>query len=152
MENLKQWMVYTSCVTSWGSCLENVFFFPRVTSRGLVKGTQCATHNCRECDVRFLSYLYVYTCFAHKYFMEVGYDLCVCSICVCLGFRKRKTELTRQKSERHHLPGEGYISGMDVKVSKSIQERLIMVSLKWPISFHRQGDARLSCVRLGHCT
>lgn len=48
--------------------------------------------------------------------MDVGDNLCVYSVCVCLGFRRRKTELTRYKSERHHLPGEGYISAMDVKV------------------------------------
>lgn len=122
-------------------------FFPCVTPRGFVKGAQCATHNWRECDVKFLSYLYVYTCFTWEYFIEVGDNLCVYSTCVCL----RKTELTRHESERHHLPGEGCISGMDVKVSKSIQERLIMVSLRWHASFHRQRDTRLSCV-LGHRT
>lgn len=126
-------------------------FFPPCTPTGICQGAQCATHNCRECHVKFLSYLYVYTCFTHRYFIEVGDKLCVCSMCVCLGFRRRKTALTRLRSERHHLPGEGRISGMDVKVSKSIQERLT-VSLKWPVSFHRQGDTLLSCGRVGHCT
>lgn len=76
----------------------------------------------------------------------------VCTVHACLYFRRKKTKLTRHRSERQLLPGDGYISVMDVKVSRSIQGRLIMVSLKWPISFHKQRDRRLSCVRLGHRT
>lgn len=109
----------------FGKCL-----FSMCIPEGICQGAQCAMHNWCKCHVKFLSYLYVYTCFTRKYFMEVGDKLCVCSICVCLGFRRRKTELTRLKSERQHLPGEGYISGMDVKMSESIQERLIIGSLK----------------------
>lgn len=142
----EQWMVYTSCVTSQGNHLENVFFL--WNPKGVCQGALCVVHRHHECDVKF-SFLYIYTCFTHKYLIEVWDNLCVYSIHVCLGFRRRKTELTRHKSERHHLPVEGYISGMDIKMSKSIQGRLIMVGLKGPISFHRQGDRR---VRLGHRT
>ena len=59
--------------------------------------------------------------------VEITY---VCAVYVSVWASEgEKQELTRPESERHHLPGEGYISGMDVKVSKSIQERLIMGSL-----------------------
>lgn len=121
----------------FGKCL-----FPLCILKGICQGAQCTTHNWCEC---FLSYLYVYTCFTHKYFIEVGDNLCVYSTCVCLALRRRKTELTRLKAERHHLAWEGYISAMDVKVSKSIQETLIMVSLKWPVSFHKQRDTSELC-------
>lgn len=141
--------LYLLCVTSAGSCLESVFF-PRVLG-GIRQGAQCAAHNCRECHVRFLSYLYVYTCFAHKYFIEVGDNSWVCVQCMCLFvLHERKTGLTRVEAERRHLPGEGCISSTDVKVSKSIQVRLITVALKWAVSPNRHRDTHLSSGR--HCT
>lgn len=152
MENLKQSMVFTSCMTSWGSCFENVFS-PCVSSRGFVKGTVChAQLAWMWCEV-FFNHIYMFTPASPTRILwkvEITY---VCAVYVSVWASEgKKQELTRLESERHHLPGEGYISGVDVKVSKSIQERLIMGSLWWPVSFHRQGDTCLSCLRLGHCT
>lgn len=94
MEDLEQWMVYTSCVTSSGNCLESLLFPPYIL-KGISQEPQCATHNCCECHVRFLLYLYVYTCFTHKYFIEVWDNLCVYSIHANLSFAGRENRINK---------------------------------------------------------
>lgn len=76
-----------------GKCL----FSPYIL-KWICQGAQCATHNCCECHMKFLLYLYVYTCFTHKYFIEVGDNLCVYSKHACLGFTWRKNRINKTKS------------------------------------------------------
>lgn len=132
VENLQPLMVSNSLTDEPGGLAGKPLFSSHIL-KGLCWGRQCTVDHCCECHVKLLLYLYVCTNVTQKDFIGVRDNIAL-ELYLRLGFSGgTETELGLKDIT---YPGEDCSS-------KPIEEKLILASPKWAVSFHRQGNTHI---------